>query len=159
VIRVAREDFTFLTDSPADITVVEGDGRLALEREPGSSFDILVLDAFTGDSVPVHLLTREAFALYFAKLKPDGILAVHVTNLYLDLAPVVRALAASYQREARLVRSRSDATRQVEAADWVLIARSAGALDRMPVPFTAIANRPGTRVWTDDYSNLFTILR
>ena len=95
VIQVASTYFRFLNESAAATEVVAGDGRLALEREPPQNFDVLILDAFSGDSIPVHLLTRQAFEVYFRHLRPGGIVAVHVTNRYLDLAPVVDALAAA----------------------------------------------------------------
>ncbi len=89
IIDVAWHQFSFLSDSPAKVETVAGDGRLALERETGRRFDVLAVDAFSGDSIPVHLLSREAFQLYFARMAPDGLLAVHVSNSFLDLAPVV----------------------------------------------------------------------
>ncbi len=99
VIESARRDFQFLSDSAASIDVVEGDGRLRLEQEPEHSFDLIVLDAFSDDSIPVHLLTREAFQIYFARLRPGCRLAVHVTNRYLDLNPVIEALARTWEKQ------------------------------------------------------------
>src|SRR5207244_4450102 len=84
VLEVAEKEFTFLKDSAAKVEFVAGDARLSLENEDAQGFDVLVVDAFSGDSIPVHLLTQEAAALYFRHLKPDGILVVHVTNVYLD---------------------------------------------------------------------------
>ena len=95
VLEVANQQFSFLRDSEASIDVVLGDARLSVGKEPPGVFDVLAVDAFSGDSIPVHLLTREAFELYFRKLKPSGVLAVHVSNKYLNLQPVVRAAAAS----------------------------------------------------------------
>ncbi len=110
VIEVARSYFTYLEDSPADVSIVTGDARLSLARELRESgpnrFDLLVLDAFTGDAIPMHLLTREAFALYDAHLAPDGILAVHVSNLHFDLRPVVRSHAESMAAVALPIRKR-----------------------------------------------------
>src|SRR5262249_23319997 len=108
VIRIAGSEFRYLRESPARIDVVAGDGRLSLEREPRQNFDFFVLDAFSGDSIPVHLLTREAFALYLTHLAPDGVLAAHVTNRYLDLTSVVGALAADCGRQALLIRDAAD---------------------------------------------------
>ena len=85
VLDIARREFTYLRDTPARVEVALGDGRLVLESEPSQQFDLLVMDAFSGDSVPVHLITREAFRTYFRHLKPGGILAVNITNTYLDL--------------------------------------------------------------------------
>jgi hypothetical protein len=149
VIDVASHDFHFLEKSQAKIELIEGDGRLALEREPSASFDDLVLDAFSGDSIPVHLLTREAFQTYFRILRPDGEIAIHITNRFLDLAPVVRAVAASLGRQVIEVRSEADPARQVLAADWMLV--SARYVGETP------SRR--TKAWTDDYSNLFEVLK
>ncbi len=158
VIQVARSEFRFLRDCP-DVAVVEGDARLALEREPGHGFDVLAVDAFNGDSVPVHLLTQEAFALYFRHLKPDGILAVHVSNRYLDLSVVVRQLAAFYSREARLFRSPPDPQRQLEPADWVLVSPDPALWRRIPAAASPILATARGALWTDDHTDLFRILR
>jgi hypothetical protein len=149
VIEIASHAFHFLEKSRAKIELIEGDGRLALEREPDGSFDYLVLDAFSGDSIPVHLLTREAFRTYFRLLRPDGGIAIHITNRFLDLAPVVRSVAASFGRQVIEVRSAADPARQVLAADWMLV--SARNMGETP------SRR--TRPWTDDYSNLFQVLK
>jgi len=159
VIRVARTEFTFLSDCPCAVTVVEGDARLALEREPREPFDVLVIDAFNGDSIPVHLLTREAFGLYLSRLHPDGILAIHVSNRYLDLAPVAARLAEDYGRQARLLRSPRDPVREVEGADWVLVSSSADQLRRIAAGAAAVPVPAGGPLWTDDHSNLFQVLR
>ena len=144
VVEVARQYFRFLADSPARPSVVTADGRLALEREPAQSFDILVLDAFSDDSIPVHLLTREAFDLYFRRLRPQGTMAVHLTNRYLDLFPVVSAGAAEFARRATLVRNPADPARHISAADWAILTEAEG-----PGPARS------ARLWTDGYSNLF----
>ncbi|HEU5022750.1 MAG TPA: fused MFS/spermidine synthase [Bryobacteraceae bacterium] len=149
VIEIASRDFHFLDKSQAKIELIQGDGRLALEREPTASFDDLVLDAFSGDSIPVHLLTREAFRTYFRILRPDGEIAIHITNRFLDLAPVVRAVAASLGRQVIEVRSEADPQQQVLAADWMLV--SARNVGETPSRLT--------RAWTDDYSNLFEVLK
>ena len=143
VVQVARQYFGFLSDSP---TVITADGRLALEREPAQSFDILILDAFSDDSIPVHLLTREAFDLYFRRLRPHGTMAIHLTNRYLDLFPVVSAGAAEFGHDAKLVRNPADPARHISAADWAIITEAAG-------PAPAHSARP----WTDGYSNLFLV--
>ena len=109
VIGIASSYFRFLKESRAAIEVVPGDGRLALGREPAASFDVLILDAFSGDAIPVHLLTKEAFQEYFRRLRPDGVVAVHLTNKYLDLASVVEGAAGSLQKEWLPVHSAADA--------------------------------------------------
>jgi hypothetical protein len=161
VIRVAQNEFTFLSDSPAKVETVAGDGRLALERESERRFDLLAIDAFSGDSIPVHLLSREAFELYFRRLAPDGILAVHVSNSFLDLTPVVGRAAQALGKQARVVSSSEDQKRYRAASVWVLLASEAATLDRIAQG----ANWPSPpapnnlRLWTDDYSNLFQILK
>ncbi len=147
VIEVARHNFHFLDQSPATTNITEADGRLALEQEPPDSYDIIVLDAFSGDSIPVHLLTREAFALYFRLLHANGSLAVHITNRYLDLSKVVQAAAYSQHKRAIQIHSEADPQNQILAADWILVT------DGAPSP------RPTTHLWTDDYSNLFQVLK
>ncbi len=99
-LKIANTWFTFLKDCPADHQVLLGDARLTLERQPSQQFDVLAVDAFTSDAIPVHLLTREAFQLYFRHLNRTGILAVHVSNRYLDLEPVVARNAVDLGRIA-----------------------------------------------------------
>jgi hypothetical protein len=151
VIQVSLAYFCFLKESAAETAVVTGDGRLALEREPSQNFDVLVLDAFSGDSIPVHLLTKQAFEVYFSHLRAGGIVAVHVTNKYLDLAPLVEAL----QKQTVLIHSAADRARGIYEADWSLVADSPDALREFQ------GTRTGRQVapWTDDYSNLFRILK
>jgi hypothetical protein len=172
VVEVARGYFSYLDDSAADVSIVSGDARLSLARElreSGSNrFDLLVLDAFTGDAIPVHLLTREAFALYDRHLAPDGILAVHVSNLHFDLRPVVRAHAESMRAVALPVESDADASRHLYVTSWVLVTRNARfvespALTRRTTPWQANveydAFGPGELAWTDDYSSVFRVLK
>jgi SAM-dependent methyltransferase len=161
VVKLANQEFTYLKDSPAQVDIALGDARLSLEQEPAQNFDVLAVDAFSGDAIPVHLLTREAFALYFRHLKPDGVLAVHVSNIYLDLKPVVARLAEELGKQAMLVSSDDDDDNEIDAADWVLVT---GRKDYFADPLlqgkcTPISARPGFRTWTDDYSNLYQILK
>jgi hypothetical protein len=161
VIRVAQEQFTFLRDCPARLAVVPGDARLSLEREPAQNFDVLAVDAFSSDSIPVHLLTREAFALYFRHLNAHGVLAIHVSNRYLDLAPVVAGTAASLGKEARLVANDEDEENDILASEWVLVANRPDYFADPSLRDHAqriVASRR-LRTWTDDYSNLFQILK
>jgi hypothetical protein len=161
VIELAKSHFTFLSDSKAAITIVTGDARLSLEREAGPLYDVFLADAFSGDAIPVHLLTTEAFDLYLRHLKPSGILAVHVSNQYLDLAPVVAQLASVHGLTSRLVRNRRDDARLYLPADWILMTRDAAFFARPEIESAAtiIEQRPGLRVWTDDYNNLLQVLR
>ena len=153
VIEVASHYFNFLQGSAAQTEVVAGDGRLALEREPPRNFDVLIVDAFSGDSIPVHLLTTQAFDIYFRHLRPGGILALHITNRYLDLGPVVQSLAAASRKQALLIHNAADREKGVYESDWCLVAADLLWLGR---PQTTAR---GVRPWTDDYSNLFRILR
>jgi hypothetical protein len=161
--NIASTWFTFLKDCKADHQVLLGDARLTLDREPSQQFDVLGVDAFSSDAIPVHLLTREAFLLYFRHLNRGGILAVHVSNRYLALEPVVERNAIDLAKVAIEVNDDSkDEEDYLSASDWVLVAS-----DR--VPFTdplfhaagikPAAPRPGLRPWTDDYSNLLQILK
>jgi spermidine synthase len=162
VVKVANEDFTFLRDSPARIAIVLGDARLSLEREEPQDFDVLIVDAFSGDSIPVHLLTREAFRLYFRNLKPDGTLAVHVSNQYLNIEPVVAAAASALGREAVVVNHEIDATQGVYPSSWVLIGSRDGFLARSEIEKAGEilpANASASQLWTDNYSSLWRVLK
>ena len=161
VVTMAREQFSFLSDSPAQNTVVLGDARLRLEHESGQQFDLLAIDAFSGDSVPAHLLTREAFAIYLRHLKPDGVLAVHVTNRFLELAPVVRAAAEGLGATARLVENEGDRALEIYHSRWVLISRAPAVFDQPALRGLAqpISANPAVRAWTDDYSSIFAVLK
>lgn len=161
VLRLARSQFTFLDDCKARAEVAMGDARLSMEREPSQQLDVLAVDAFSGDSIPVHLLTREAFALYFRHLKPDGVLAVHISNHHLDLGPVVKNLADAFHKGALLIDNDEDEDNEVFSSTWVLVTGRAGFLDipELKKAGTAFGLRAHLRTWTDDYSNLFQILK
>jgi SAM-dependent methyltransferase len=161
VIQIAKTYFSYLRDSSARIDVVLGDARLSLQKEPPQQFDVLAVDAFSGDAIPVHLLTREAFALYLRHLKPDGILAVHTSNTYLNLPPVVQLLAADARCEARLIASNENHRKLIDSSDWVVVTRNRHFLDSIDttVLIEPISVPPNLRVWTDDFNNLFQILR
>jgi len=157
--------FTYLRDSPALIQMVKGDARLSLEREAreraNQGFDVLAVDAFTSDAIPVHLLTREAIALDLEHLsRPDGILAVHISNRQLDLEPVVRALARSL-RLSMCVVDRKGEGEAVWATTWVLLARDGKALATPEIAQGCARREQGSlvRVWTDDDSSLFEVIK
>jgi SAM-dependent methyltransferase len=159
VLDIARNRFAYLADAAGAVEVVLGDARVSLEKEAPRAFDVLVVDAFSGDSVPVHLLTAEAFGVYLRHLKPTGVLAVHTSNHYLDLHPVVHAAAAHHGRESALVENERDAARQINAASWVLIGRRGDPLlQALRSAPPAAAARPA-RLWTDDYSSVLTLVR
>jgi spermidine synthase len=129
VVRIAQTQFRFLRDCMAKHEIVLGDARLSLESEPSKQFDVLAVDAFSGDAIPVHLLTRESFALYWRHLKPDGILAVHVSNKYLALGPVVALAAAEDGKQAMMFSNPADDNTEVAASDWVLVSSRPGFFD------------------------------
>jgi hypothetical protein len=162
VVRLAATQFTYLQDTPARIETVLGDARLELEREPDQSFDVLIMDAFSGDSVPVHLITLEAFRTYFRHLKADGIVAVNISNKYLDLRPVMEGAARAFGRIALAFEFTPDEDDPVcFGATWVLI-MSPTTRDEHRAAFAdgkVLERRPGFRMWTDDYSGMFGILK
>ena len=155
VIEMARRNFSFLSRSAASIEMVEGDARLRLAAEPTQGFDILVVDAFSGDSIPVHLITREAMALYLRHVRAGGAVAFHISNQYLDLEPVVAALAADAGRACSTVFSPPNRRESVLAAEWVVVA-SAATLESAGLS----PNPPGrVRLWTDDRNSLLQVLK
>jgi len=160
VLDVARREFTFLMDCPAKLDVVIGDARLSLEGEPNQNFDVLAVDAFSSDMIPVHLLTTEALRTYFRHIKPDGILAVHVSNRHLELEPVVQLAAQALGKTTRLIDT-DDGDDLVYGATWVLVASSPQVFDQPAFQshMGKIKVKPGLRLWTDDYSNLWQILQ
>jgi hypothetical protein len=159
VIDVARREFTFLGDSAAKVDVAPGDGRLSLERERDQRFHVLVVDAFSGDSIPAHLLTREAMELYFERLLPEGILAFHISNVNLDLEPVVAKLAEAGGYSVRLYPMPGNAQMEQSPAQWALLTRGSWPASLNRRGFREVHTRPGVRAWTDSYSNLFQILK
>lgn len=162
VARIAQTEFHYLGDSAAQVEVILGDGRLMLEREAPQGFDALVMDAFSGDSVPVHLLTREAMGTYLRHLKPSGVLAVHISNKYLDLEPVVER-AAQYYGKVALLQDYEQQDGDVECfgSTWVLVMdeRTRSALAPAFAEAKPIPPRPDFRMWTDDFSSIFGILK
>ncbi|MGE5277457.1 MAG: ferrichrome ABC transporter permease [Acidobacteriota bacterium] len=157
--------FTYLRDSPARTVLVMGDARLSLERELArgtpQNFDVLAIDAFSSDSIPVHLLTREALAIDLAHLRrPDGVLAIHISNRNLNLAPVVRTLADAFRLEAGVVDTSSEDDASW-GATWVLLSRDARVLETPAIEEASgeLEGKKGVALWTDDYSNLFRVLK
>ncbi len=164
VLELARREFFYLKDCKAKLDVVMGDARLSLEQElkqgQPQNFDVLAVDAFSSDSIPVHLLTKEAMELYFRHLRPDGILAVHISNRYLDLQPVLLGEVAATHKIARVVDTEDDETQDVFGATWVLItAPSPGFTGEELNNSAPLDTKRNVRLWTDDYSNLFKILK
>ncbi len=161
VIDIAHKHFTFLADCAAHTDVVLGDARLSLAHEPSQQFDILVIDAFAGDAIPVHLLTRQAFNIYWRHLKPDGVLAVHVSNQYLNLAPIVALDANARALPVWQVENDAEDVLDVYSATYVLVSKRPGffgnplfkdRLETVEIP-------KGLQPWTDDFTSLWRILR
>jgi SAM-dependent methyltransferase len=158
--RIARGEFYFVPDSKAKVEIAMGDARLSLEREQPENFDIIVVDAFSSDAIPVHLLTREAMDLYFRHLKPDGILVVHISNRYLDLQPVLAGEIKEIGKIGRVVDTEDDDTQDLFGATWVLIRNPAAGFSPSILNSSSdLAKARKIRLWTDDYSNLFQILK
>ena len=160
-VEIAQTQFTYLRESEAAIDIVMGDGRLSLEREAPQNFDVLGLDAFSGDSIPVHLLTRQAFELYFRHLKADGILAVHISNKYLNLEPVVSAAATALNKEAVVITNSDDHPRGIYAATWILLGNrpALAAASQIEQAGTLLGPAGRKYLWTDDYSSLLKLLK
>jgi predicted O-methyltransferase YrrM len=165
VVEFADRYFTFLGDARergVNLQIVTDDARLALERESPQKFDVLALDAFSGDAIPVHLLTMEAFEQYLRHLRqPGGVLAVHITNRNLDLAPVVQAAADRFNLEARVVKSSADPSAASQVTLWVLLYPRDDTSGRKRIGELLEARPGGVRpiVWTDDYSSLWSVLK
>ena len=164
VARLSGEYFTYLAGSPANLDLVMGDARLSLEREAAAGappLDLLVLDAFSSDAIPLHLLTTEAFDAYFKRLRAGGVLAVHISNRFLDLEPLLRGLAAGAGKRAVLVTSYDDEAAGGAGSDWVLVTDDIGFLREPLVRKAATPWAAGRKplVFSDQYSNLFRLLR
>ncbi len=167
VIALSQGDepfFTYLRDTPATVDVVEGDARISMERElqegQRQELDVLAVDAFSSDSIPAHLLTREALELYLEHTREDGVLALHISNRHLDLRPVVTQLAAGEGLKAAVVDSDGN-DEEYWGSTWVLVTRNEAFL---AIPAIRKATGPAhdtthTDVWTDDYSNIYQILK
>ena len=165
-VRLSDEYFRFRKDGAAREEIVLGDARISMERELAANnpqrFDVLLLDAFNSDSVPVHLLTREAFEVYWKHLKPDGILAVHISAIYLDLNPVVRGIAEAMGQTAIRITNARDSDAMISFSEWVLVTTNRTFLQNPKVRAAVKQWRPESPpgvVWTDDHSNLIQLLK
>jgi hypothetical protein len=160
--RLARKYFTYLSASKANVQILLGDARLTLENQPPQQYDVLVLDAFSSDSVPVHLLTKEAVEIYLKQLGNDGILAFHISSNHLNLKKVVWRLAEEFQLHSAWIECDEDPQSGTLSSDWILLSRNAAILDTPAI--VEAANPPVTDdsqvdLWTDDHMNLLQILR
>jgi spermidine synthase len=158
VISMAQEHFSFLKDCPAEMTLVTGDARLALEFEEPQQFDILVLDAFSGDAIPAHLLTKEAITQYLKHLKPDGVLACHISNLHFDLRPVIVGLTRELGLVSQIRISEANPDTGTFKAIWALMAHNSEVLTNSVGPHAQDTLSRKPIVWTDDRSNLFEVM-
>jgi spermidine synthase len=158
---IARNYFTYLHDSRARIEVVNGDARVSMEREAPQGYDLIVVDAFSGDAIPVHLITAQALELYRRHVRPGGIIAFHVSNRYLDLAPVVQRLTDNAGLKAVLITSEDASGHDLFTSDWVLVTSNDEFLARPELTKgrQEITVPRGLRLWTDDYNSLLPILR
>ena len=163
MIKLAQDKrwFSFLSDSKGKIEIVQGDGRISLEREFTNQFDVLVLDAFSGDQVPVHTLTLEAFDLYLRHMADGGVVAVHISNRNLDLLPVLVQVRNHFQLSAAYITTPGD-MKISASAQWVLLSRDE-AFMRQPaiaqVDLLKTRTVRSIRPWTDDYSNLLDVMK
>ena len=169
--RLATSRFTYLSNCPARVEIALGDARLSLEREPPQNFDLLALDAFSSDAIPVHLLTKEAFEVYERHLKTTGIIAVHISNHYLDLEPVVVNLARHFHYKLASIshnEADSDADDEWEGAwwdyssTWILLARSEEIINATAISHAASSVKTNAVIiplWTDDFASVFQILQ
>ena len=167
VVEIARDAryFSYLKDSPAQLNVVLGDARLSLKAATDQTYDLLILDAFSSDSIPVHLLTREALQLYMSKLGPTGIMAFHISNRYVDLEPLLGDLAGSLGVTCLAQNDLTVPLSQLEngkyASRWVVMAPRVSELDplRSDSRWRAIVPRSAPVIWTDDFSNLLSVFK
>jgi spermidine synthase len=161
--RVAKSRFTYLNHCPGKIDIALGDARLSMEREPSQQFDLLVLDAFSSDAIPVHLLTAEAFELYGRHLHTDGIIAVHISNHYLDLEPVVTNLARHFRYHASLIDYDEETAEEewwLYSCTWLLLTHNKAVTDSLKIRAASTPLKTNNiPLWTDDFASLFQILQ
>jgi hypothetical protein len=154
------EFFTYLSDSAAQVKIILGDARIRLEEAPDGEYGMIMVDAFSSDAIPIHLITKEAIELYFCKLNAHGVLAVHISNRYLNLEPVLGNLAENLELVAR---GRSDDKIDARTlpgknrSQWIVLARRIGDLGRLASDWTSVERNRKVGVWTDDYSNLLRV--
>ena len=166
IVNFAKTYFTYLAKSPGKPEVLLGDARIVMERQEPQNYDVIVLDAFSGDAIPAHLLTDEAFSLYERHLNkdasgnPDGVVVIHISNRYLDLEPVVAAIAEKHKYQTVNVHAQGDGSIADTASDWVLVTRNKEFLASSAVKGAGEPLKPKTRVlWTDQYTALKPILK
>ncbi len=158
--RLARKHFTYLADSKAKLDVIIGDARLSLEREAANHFNVLAVDAFSGDSIPMHLITQEAVRGFMGHVASNGILAYHVSNRFLNLPPVLAELAEREKLVGVVVEDPAQKDNTLHSSStWVLLARNADALKAIGEAGTKLERTAGAPLWTDDFNNLLSVVK
>lgn len=160
--RIARTRFSYIADCPARVDVIMGDARLSMEAEAPQKFDLLILDAFSSDAVPVHLLTVEAFEIFLKHLKPDGVIAMHVSTVHLDLQSVIWKMAKHLNLKTAWIKNDENDAEGIFASDWILLTRDESFINQEAVRTAATQPRRDfdrIDLWTDDHINLFQILK
>ncbi len=160
--HIARTRFSYLNDCPAEVDVIVGDARLSMEAEPPQEFDLLVLDAFSGGAVPVHLLTVEAFEIFLKHLKSDGVIAMHVSSVHLDLQSVIWKLADRLNLKTAWIENDENKAEGIFASDWIILTRDESFINQKVIQ--SVSTPPKSDfdridLWTDDHINLFQILK
>jgi len=162
MVDVAQKTFAFLSRSPAKIDIALGDARLSLEREPSQQLDVLILDAFSGDAIPSHLLTKEAFAIFRRHLKPNGVIAVHISNRHLHLEPVVLSQAEHLNMHCVQILNRPDNAQAILLSNWMLVTNNRTFLENPQIAEVSrtFRKQPGGDfpLWTDRFNNMFQLL-
>jgi spermidine synthase len=167
--EIAEKPFNYVALSAAKIDIVMGDGRLSMENEPPQNFDILIMDAFSSDAVPVHLLTKEAFEIYLKHLKPDGAILVNISNRYLNLRPVVENAAREFKLECHTINSEDGGGSENDegswwlySSTWMILSRNQEFMNRSALRYAsapATGDEPKVPLWTDDYTSMFRVLQ
>jgi len=163
VIQLAKEHFTFLQSAAANVKTTTIDGRLGVATLPQHSTDLLILDAFSSDSIPTHLLTVEAFEIYLDRLRTDGVICIHISNQHLDLTPVLAGIATRFDLSMRTVQSdkKITTTESTDDALWCILTTNSIVLTSLDqqVSVRKVARESAITPWTDRYSNLLGILK
>jgi hypothetical protein len=157
---IANTYFTYLKDADSQVDIVMGDARLSLERQQAQNYDLIAVDAFSSDSIPIHLLTREALQLYFKHLRPEGVLAVHISNRYINLEPVLERGAVALGKTARVFETDDSEDETCYGTTWVLLASDPAIFNQAELKAgTRATPAPWLQTWTDDFSNVYKVLR
>ena len=152
--------FTYLSDSKGKVSVILGDARLSLEREASNQFNVLAVDAFSGDSIPMHLITQEAVRAFMGQVASNGILAYHVSNRFLNLPPVLAEIAAKEQLVGTVVDDPAQKDNTLHSSStWVLLARNADTFKGISDAGAPLARVAGAPLWTDDFNNLLSVIK